>query len=411
MGFGAPAGVLDQAGQLAQAGAIVLPDLASQQVEGLDAVGAFVDRVQAIVAVVLFHRVFAGVAVAAEDLDRQLVGLQAELRGPGLDDRGQQVEQVVGLAALFVVFQGLAVVEQARGVQAQVEGAFDIGLLGQQHAPHVGVADDRHLWRARVLAVRQAALRAFAGVLQRIEVTGIAKHHRAHADADARLVHHLEHVGQAVVRLAHQVADAGAVVAEVQRGGGGAAITHLVEQAGEDHVVARPEAAVGVDQELRHDEQRDAFHPRRCIRQLGQDHMHDVLGERVVAAGDEDLVALDPIAAVGGRFGAGADVGEGGAGVRFGEGHGAEEAALDHRLQEALLLLLAAEALDQVGGTHGQERIGRATDVGRLEVGEAGLRQQGRQLHAALLEAAGGVEEAGVEEGIHCRLHFRNQRG
>ena len=83
-------------------------------------VGAFVDRVQAIVAVVLFHRVFAGVAVAAEDLDRQLVGLQAELRGPGLDDRGQQVEQVVGLAALFVVFQGLAVVEQARGVQAQV---------------------------------------------------------------------------------------------------------------------------------------------------------------------------------------------------------------------------------------------------------------------------------------------------
>lgn len=139
--------------------------------------------------------------------------------------------------------------------------------------------------------------------------------------------------------------------------------------------------------------------------------MHDVLGERVVAAGDEDLVALDPIAAVGGRFGAGADVGEGGAGVRFGEGHGAEEAALDHRLQEALLLLLAAEALDQVGGTHGQERIGRATDVGRLEVGEAGLRQQGRQLHAALLEAAGGVEEAGVEEGIHCRLHFRNQRG
>ena len=209
--------------------------------------------------------------------------------------------------------------------------------------------------------------------------------------------------------LAHQIADTLAVIAEVQRSRSGAAIAHLVEQAGQQHVVALAQGAIGVDQELGHDEQRDALHPGRCIRQLGQHHVHDVLRQRVVAAGDEDLVALDPVAAVAGRFGAGADIRQRGAGVGFGQGHGAEEATVDHRLQKALFLLLATEALDQVGCAHGQEGVGGAADVGRLEVGEAGLGQQGRQLHAAGLEVAGSVEEAGLEKSVHRRLHFGDQ--
>ncbi|MNN39163.1 hypothetical protein D3C81_1531930 [compost metagenome] len=97
--------------------------------------------------------------------------------------------------------------------------------------------------------------------------------------------------------------------------------------------------------------------------------------------------------------------------MRLGQAHGAEEAAIDHRLQEALLLLVAAECLDQVAGAHGQQRIGRGGDVGRLEVGEAGARQQVRQLHAALLEIAGGVLETGADEGVQCRLDLRDQLG
>ncbi len=89
---GALAGGGDRPDQLLEAGAIVLRQLAAQQVERLDALGAFMDRVQAVVAVILFNRVLAGVAVAAEDLDRQFIGLETECRGPGFDDRGQQVE-------------------------------------------------------------------------------------------------------------------------------------------------------------------------------------------------------------------------------------------------------------------------------------------------------------------------------
>ncbi|MNN32048.1 hypothetical protein D3C81_1457600 [compost metagenome] len=192
--------------------------------------------------------------MAAEDLDRQFIGLEAERRGPGFDDRGQQVEQFLRLFAGAFIGGGQGVVEQSCGVKAQVEGALYIGLLRQQHALHVGVRDDRYRRAVRVLVVRQPTLWSLTRVFQRIQVAGVTQHHRAHANADARLVHHLEHAGQALVRLADQVADALAVVAEVQRGGGGAAPAHLVEQPGQQHVVARPTAAVRVDQVLGHDE-------------------------------------------------------------------------------------------------------------------------------------------------------------
>ena len=168
--------------------------------------------------------------------------------------------------------------------------------------------DDRDLIGGRVFAIGQAALRALAGIVQRVQVAGVAEHHCTHADADARLVHHLEHVAQAMVRFAHQVADAVAVITEVQRGRGGAAPAHLVEQPGQHHVVALAQAAVIVDQKLRHDKQADTFNAWRGIRQLGQHHVHDVFRQRMVATRDKDLVALEPVGTVFSWLGAGADV-------------------------------------------------------------------------------------------------------
>ncbi len=263
----------------------------------------------------------------------------------------------------------------------------------------------------RVFVVRQPTLRALAGVLQRIQIAGVTEHHCAHADTDACLVHHLEHAGQALVRLADQVADAPAVVAEVQRGGGGTAPAHLVKEPGQQHIVARATAAIFADQVLGHDEQRDALHAGRRIRQLGQHHVHDVFRQLVIAAGNENLVALEPVAAVTGRFGTGADIGQRRASVGFGQGHGAEVAAFDHRLQIQAFLFIAAEALDQVGRAHGQERVGRGAGVGRLKMGEAGLRNQAWQLHAADFEVAVGVEEAGFEKSVDGGFHFGDQFG
>ena len=65
------------------------------------------------------------------------------------------------------------------------------------------------------------------------------------------------------------------------------------------NVVARAERAVGIDQEFRHQEQRDALGAGGRIGQARQHEMHDVVGHVVLAIGDEDLRALDAVGAVG----------------------------------------------------------------------------------------------------------------
>ena len=56
-----------------------------------------------------------------------------------------------------------------------------------------------------------------------------------------------------------------------------------------------PGRPVGVDQELRHEEQRDAAAARRRVRGARQHQVDDVVGQVVVAVGDEDLLAGDPV--------------------------------------------------------------------------------------------------------------------
>ena len=57
--------------------------------------------------------------------------------------------------------------------------------------------------------------------------------------------------------------------------------------------VARARIAVGVEQEFRHDEQRDALDAFRRALDAGQHQMDDVVGQVVLAGRDEDLLAGD----------------------------------------------------------------------------------------------------------------------
>ena len=71
-----------------------------------------------------------------------------------------------------------------------------------------------------------------------------------------------------------------------------------------------------VGQDLGHEEQRDAARPLRRVGQAGEDEMDDIVGEVVLAEGDEDLLAGDPVAAVAVRLGAGLQRADVGAGLR-----------------------------------------------------------------------------------------------
>ena len=173
-----------------QAGTLLHDHLAAQQVQALDAVGALVDRVEPVVAVELLDRIFPGVAVAAVHLDGVVVGQQAPLRRPRLDDRRQHVQQQLRLGGRHGI-TGLLLVDELGRVQDQGQAALDIGPGRQQHPAHVRVPDDRHRRGDRILAGHRAALQALAGVRQRVQVARVAQRYRTGAHADPRLVHHL----------------------------------------------------------------------------------------------------------------------------------------------------------------------------------------------------------------------------
>ncbi len=62
-----------------------------------------------------------------------------------------------------------------------------------------------------------------------------------------------------------------------------------------------------MDHHLGHQEQRDTARAGRCVGELGQYQMDDVVGEIVLAAGDEYLGAADLVGAVRLRLCLGSD--------------------------------------------------------------------------------------------------------
>ena len=169
-------------------------------------------------------------------------------------------------------------------------------LMRHQRAAHVGMHDDRIGRLVRVFrAGERAALQALLGVGDGVLVGDLGLGEALHADAEPRLVHHREHGVEPAVLLAEQPAG-GAVV--VHHAGRVAVDAHLLFERAAGHGVARAERAVGLRQDLRHDEQRNAARALGRAFDARQHEMDDVGGEIVLAGRDEDLGAGDLVAAV-----------------------------------------------------------------------------------------------------------------
>jgi hypothetical protein len=170
----------------------------------------------------------------------------------------------------------------------------------------------------------------------------------------------------------------------------------LVLDGGALHVVPRPEAAVLVHQHLRHQEERDALHALGRAFHAGEHHVHDVVGEVVLAVGDEDLLPEEPVGAVLLRNGLGAHQREVAPRLRLGEVHGAGPFARDHLRQEPALEILRA---------HGIERLDRALREHRAEL-EREVRGAPHLLHRRLDEVrqALAAEFGGGEHVAPARL-------
>ena len=184
---------------------------------------------------------------------------------------------------------------------------------------------------------------------------------------------------------------------------------HLLLDVAAVDVVGLAEAAVLVDPDLGDDEQRQALGAGRRVRGAREHEVDDVVGEVVVAGGDEDLLTGDQVGAVVllDRLGlGGADVG---AGLGLGQAHGAGPLAADQLRAVEVLLVVGSEVVDHHARAAGQHDGQAERDVGPgEELGHRGpdhLRQahaagRGRDHHAHPATLADGVVDR-LEGGRH----------
>ncbi len=185
-------------------------------------------------------------------------------------------------------------------------------------------------------------------------------------DGKPREIHHDEHVLEAAVLFADEVTGRSPVVAVRHDRRGARVDAELVLQRDAVHVVARAEAAVVVDEDLGHDEQRDPLDALRRIRRAREHEVDDVVGVVVLAVGDEDLLAEELVRPVALRHGARAHGGEVRAGLRLRQVHGPGPGAGHHLRQEPVLELLRAAQRDRLDRALRQHRAEIEGEVRRM---------------------------------------------
>ncbi|SAL08108.1 hypothetical protein AWB81_08602 [Caballeronia arationis] len=188
-----------------------------------------------------------------------------------------------------------------------------------EHAAHVRMLDDRDRLFRR--AIDGTALHAISRVRHRPLIRLVRHRNALHADRETRRVHHDEHVFEAAIFFADQIADCAAVVAVLQHGGRARLDAEFVLDRHAMHVVAFAKRPVFVHHELRHEEERDALDAFRRARRAREHEMDDVVRHVVLAIGDEDLRAEHLERAVALRLGARTHEREIGARLRLGQVH------------------------------------------------------------------------------------------
>jgi hypothetical protein len=158
--------------------------------------------------------------------------------------------------------------------------------------------------------------------------------------------------------------------------------------------------AGSVGHDLRDEEERDALRPLRRARRPGEDEVDDIVGEVVLAIGDEDFLAGDQPAAVARRLGPGLERADVRARLRFGQVHRAVPFAGD-QLGQPLRLQLGRAVMDQRLDRAGREHHAkRQRHIGRAQILHQHRREGQRQALPAKAGRAGQRAPAALDIGL-----------
>ena len=139
----------------------------------------------------------------------------------------------------------------------------------------------------------------------------------------------------------------------------------MLDRAAADRV-ALAQAAIGIDHELGHQEQRDTLGTRRRIGQFGQHQVNDVLGQIMLTTGNKDLGTGHRVAAIGLRHRLGTNDPQIGTTVRLGQTHGARPGTGIQVRQVSLLEFFTAVGVQRQTATSGQRRVQGKTVIGAV---------------------------------------------
>ncbi len=296
-----------------------------------------------------------------------------EIGAPPLDHRDQQIGPALRMEPLGRIGKMPAAVDHCRGVIGECAHRLGGGAHPQQHPAHIRVMDDRRRTaidagpgsRTRGDAERPA-LHPGAGEVARLLIGPLGDRQTLHPDIEPGIVHHREHQFETAVFLADAPADRVLIGEHAGRRGMDA---ELVFEAQGLDPVARTEGVVLARQKFRRQEQRQPPASRRSVGAARQHHMDDVRGEVMVAVGDEDLLAGDPVMLapfrVVCRDRAGAQRAEIRPGLRLGQVHRPGPFAGDQPAEIARLLLGRAIGLQHFDRGHVEQRAQREAHAGR----------------------------------------------
>ena len=130
---------------------------------------------------------------------------------------------------------------------------LDLRLHRQQHAADIGVVNDRYAVAAP--PPYRSALDPLPSIVARRLIGAFGDPQALQSDLLPGLVHHREHMRQALVFLAHQVANGTLLLAKAHHAGGARMNAKLVLDRRTHDVVAFRQRAVSVVQKFGHQEQ------------------------------------------------------------------------------------------------------------------------------------------------------------
>ena len=149
---------------------------APDEIECLDAVGAFVDHCNARITGVLLNPVFPDVTVTAIYLDSHLRSVVTRFRKVRFHKRRQQLNEIIRLLALLGVLASITDIDVTANPDRQRPATFGKRTHSEQHSPDIRMYQQRICRLVRILGTGQGtALLAVFGVFHGCLVGAFSK--------------------------------------------------------------------------------------------------------------------------------------------------------------------------------------------------------------------------------------------